>query len=347
MEELEAKVSFLQEKSKKATKELKEEKELHQKAVDKLNLSLAFNQKLEAYVGNIGDVVNKAQLFDANLAQHPVTAKKVIPILVDFADKMEELLDEMRVLFDGLLPEVPPLAAENLPDISGEIPSLTGWGKDAAIETPTKLDQPGSSAPNQEEEAPARSETPHSPRMRLVGDFAPTREVLVESNVGKVIRELEEEEGASLDVLTPTRPARIDVVQTGPEEPIAERMRELPTSPSGPTPESISLATPVSLVRPSFLKQMETIVKTPFKTPGQGPSFRLPESSPTPASVGTDTQETPEVSGSIRSADKGTETTSLAPRVTRSATKQTPGSSPSPKRAYVSPSKGSSSKRRR
>ena len=126
MEELEAKISFLQEKSKKASEELKEEKEAHRKAVDKLNLSLAFNQKLETYVGHTGDVVNKAQLFDANLAQHPVTAKKVIPVLVDFADKMEELLDEMRVMFDGLLPEVPPVAAENLPDISSEIPSLTG-----------------------------------------------------------------------------------------------------------------------------------------------------------------------------------------------------------------------------
>ena len=174
--------------------------------------TLAFNQKLEAYVANTGDVVNKAQLFDANLAQHPVTAKKVIPVLVDFANKMEELLDEMRVLFDGLLSEVPPLAAENLSDISGEIPSLTGWGKDAATETPTKLDRLGPSEPRREEVAPARPEPPHSPRMRLAGDSAPTREVLVESNVGKVIRELEEEEGASLDVLMPTRPARIDVV---------------------------------------------------------------------------------------------------------------------------------------
>ena len=344
MEELEAKVSFLQEKSKKAGEELKKEKELHRKAVDKLNLSLAFNQKLEAYVRNTGDVVNKAQLFDANLAQHPVIAKKVIPVLVDFADKMEELLDKMRVLFDGLLPEVPPVAVENLPDISGEIPSLTGWGKDAATETPTKPDQPGPPEPRQEEVAPARPEPPHSPRTRLAGDSTPTREVLVESGVGEVIRELEEEEGASLDVLTPTPPARIDVVQTRPEEQMAERMRELPTPPSGPIPEPISLATPVSLVRSSFLKQLETIVKTPFKTPGQGPSFRLPVSSPIPASVGTDTQETPEVSGSIRSAEKGTETTLLAPRVTRSATKQTPGSSPRPKRAYVSPSKGSSSK---
>ena len=144
-----------------------------------------------------------------------------------------------------------------------------------------------------------------------------------------------------------TPPARIDVVQTGPEEQMAERMRELPTPPSGPTPEPISLSTPVSLVRSSFLKQLETVVKTPFKTPGQGPSFRLPVSSPTPASVGMDTQETPEVSGSIRSADKGTKTTSLAPRVTQSAAKHTPGSSPPPKRAYVSPSKGSRSKRQR
>ena len=60
MEELEAKVSFLQEKNKKTNEELKEEKEVHRKAVDKLNLSLAFNQKLEAYVGNSGDVINKA-----------------------------------------------------------------------------------------------------------------------------------------------------------------------------------------------------------------------------------------------------------------------------------------------
>ena len=146
LEELEAKTTFLQEKSKKASEEQKEEKEAHRKALDKLNLSLAFNQKLETYVGNSGDVVNKAQLFDANLAQHPVTAKKVIPILVDFANKMEELLDEMRVLFDGLLPEVPPVAAENLPDISGEIPSLTEWEKDGTTETPTKPDQPGLSS---------------------------------------------------------------------------------------------------------------------------------------------------------------------------------------------------------
>ena len=246
MEELEAKVSFLQEKTKKANEELKEEKEAHRRAVDKLNLSLAFNRKLEDYVGNTGDVVNKAQLFDANLAQHPVTAKKVIPVLVDFADKMEELLDEMRVLFDGLLSEVPPVIAENLPDIAGEVPSLTGWGKDGMTETPSKPDQSGSSAPNQEEEAPARPETLHSPRTQPADTPAQVREVVIEPIVGEVVREIEEEEGASHDILTPTPPAWIDVVQTGPEEQMAERMRELPTPPSGLTLEPISLGTPGS-----------------------------------------------------------------------------------------------------
>ena len=107
VEEFDAKNTFLHEKSKKISDELKEEKEAHRKALDKLNLSLAFNQKLETYIGHTGDVVNKAKLFDANLAKNPVTAGKVIPVLVDFAEKMEELLDEMRILFDGLKPEVP------------------------------------------------------------------------------------------------------------------------------------------------------------------------------------------------------------------------------------------------
>ena len=147
VDELEAKNAFLLEKANKTGAELKEEKEEHKKVLDKLNLALAFNQKLETYVGNTGDVVNKAKLFDANLAKNPVTAGKVIPVLVDFAKKMEELLDEMRVLFDGLQPEVPPIAPENLPDISGEIPNLTGWGKEGMTETPIKLDQPGAFEP--------------------------------------------------------------------------------------------------------------------------------------------------------------------------------------------------------
>ena len=347
VDKLEAKNLFLHKKAKKVSDELKEEKEAHRKALDKLNLSLAFNQKLETFVGHIGDVVNKAQLFDANLAQNPVTAKKVIPVLVDFADKMEELLDEMRILFDGLQSEVPPVAAENLPDISGEIPNLTGWGKEGTTETTTKPDQPRPSEPTREEEAPTRLEPPHSPRTHIAGTVGPVREVLVDTLVDEVVRELEKEARAIFDIVTRAPTAQIDTIQIGPEEPMAEQMRELPTPPLGPTPEPISLATSASLVHPSFLKQLETITKTPFKTPGPGPMFRLPVSSPTPLSVGTDTQGDPEVSGGVKSTDKGTETTSFAPRITRSATKQTPGSSPRPKRPYLSPSKGSSSKRRR
>ena len=193
VDELEAKNTFLHEKSKKVSKELKEEKEAHRKALDKLNLSLAFNQKLETYIGHTGDVVNKAKLFNANLAKNPVTAGKVILVLVDFAEKMEELLDEMRIMFDGLQPEVPPVAADNLPDILGEIPSLTGWGKEGTTETPTKPDQPGASEPTRKEEAPARPEPPHLPRTHIAGTVGLVREVLVNTMVGEVVRELEEE----------------------------------------------------------------------------------------------------------------------------------------------------------
>ena len=346
VDELEAKNAFLLEKSNKISMELKEEKEAHKKALDKLNLSLAFNQKLETYVGNTEDVVNKAKLFDANLAKNPITAGKVIPVLVDFAEKMEELLDEMRVLFDGLQLEDPPIAAENLLDISGEISSLTGWGKEGTTETLTKPNQPGASKPIQEE-ASARLEPPHSPRTRTVGTSPASREVLVNTVVDKVVRELEEEERQAFETRMLAPPARIDTIQTRPEEPTVERMRELPTPPLGSTPEPISVTMQRSLTRPSFLSQLETVTKTPFKTLGPGPVFRLLASTSTPVSIGTDTQGDSEVSGSVKLADKGVEVISLVPRVTRSAAKQTPTNSPRPKRPYLSPSKGSSSKRRR
>ena len=347
VDKLEAKNAFLLEKSSKTSAELKEEKEEHKKALDKLNVALAFNQKLEAYVGNIRDAINKAKLFDTNLAKNPVTARKVIPVLVDFAEKMEELLDEMRVLFDGLQPEVPPIAAENLLDISGEILSLTGWGKEATTKTPTKPDQLGASKLTQEEEAPARPEPPHSSRTRTAGTSPAPREMLVNQVVDEVVRELEEEERQAFETSTPASPVRIDTVQTRSEEPTAERMLELSTPPSGPTPEPIAVATPRPLVRPSFLSQLEKITQTPFRTPGPIPTFQCPVSTPTPVSIGMDTQGKPEASRSVRSTNKGTEATSLAPRVTWSATKQTPATSPLPKRPYLSPSKGSSSKKRR
>ena len=212
VDELKAKNAFLLEKSNKISAELKEEKEAHKKALDKLNLSLAFNEKLETYVGNTGDVVNKAKLFDANLGKNLVTARKVIPVFVDFAEKMEELLDEMRVLFDGLQPEVPPVATENLPDISSEIPSLTGWGKEGTTETPTKPDQPGASEPIQEEEASARPEPSHSPGTRIAGTSPAPMEVVINTMVEEVVRELKEEERQAFETRTPMPSAEIDTI---------------------------------------------------------------------------------------------------------------------------------------
>ena len=48
------------------------------------------------------EILNKARLFDKGLAKNPITAANVISILVDFNQKMEELLMDMRALFDGL-----------------------------------------------------------------------------------------------------------------------------------------------------------------------------------------------------------------------------------------------------
>ena len=136
-------------------------------------------------------MVNKARLFDANLAKNPVSAGKVILVLVDFAEKMEELLDKMRVLFNGLQPEVPPIAAENLPDILGEIPSLTGWGKETALtEMPNKPDQPGPSEPTREEEVPAGPEYTSPPRRHIAKPAIAPREVPVNTIVEEVVREL-------------------------------------------------------------------------------------------------------------------------------------------------------------
>ena len=114
-------------KANKLKGELDDQKKQNQEAIDRLNSTLLFNQKLEEYVGNLGDVLNKAQVFDNNMGKNPVLAAKIIPILVDFAEKMEELLDDMRSLFDGLAPEINlAVPLENIPDISRNIPNLTG-----------------------------------------------------------------------------------------------------------------------------------------------------------------------------------------------------------------------------
>ena len=279
--------------------------------------------------------MNKACLFDESLAKHMVSAAKIIPILVDFAEKMEELLDKMRVLFEGLQLKVPLVAAENLPDISGEIPSLIGWGQEIVpTETPTKSDQLGPFEPTrevEEEEAPPQPEYKSPPRRRVAEAATTRREILVNIIVEEVVKELEEEQSQPNRVETPQRPAQIDMVQIGLEEPIAEQMRELPTPLEVSTPEPVTIITPRPLQTssPTFIGELERVTtphqfKSPFKTLGTVLSGRFPVLVPTSESTGLDTRQESEPSGSGRSS-RGeadvTETSSKAARVTRSAAK--------------------------
>ena len=61
---------FLLGKANKLKGELDDQKKQNQEAINRLNSALLFNQKLEEYVGNPGNVLNKAQLFDNNLAKN-------------------------------------------------------------------------------------------------------------------------------------------------------------------------------------------------------------------------------------------------------------------------------------
>ena len=64
--------------------ELKVEKADNQYAINKMNDNLDVIWKIEEYIKHLYDVLNKARLFDNNLATNPVIAAKVIPVLVDF-----------------------------------------------------------------------------------------------------------------------------------------------------------------------------------------------------------------------------------------------------------------------
>ena len=83
--------------------------------------------------------LNKAKFFDVGLAKNLVTAAKVILILVDFNQKMDEIFMDMRMLFEGL--EVDSLVPlDQVPNISintEELPMLQGWGPGATGQTPT------------------------------------------------------------------------------------------------------------------------------------------------------------------------------------------------------------------
>ena len=149
-------------------------------------------------MSNPSDILNKARLFDNNLATHPISAAKVIPILVDFASKIEELLDDMRSLFDGLgLEPNHEVALEHVPDLSMEtkdISSLTGWGcEPPPTGTPTKPAQLGPSKPtkdNQKEELVYKLEAQPKPLEQGAGVLTTTKEIRI-NNINMARKMLE------------------------------------------------------------------------------------------------------------------------------------------------------------
>ena len=147
---------------------------------------------------------------------------------------------------------------ENVPDISKDIPSLTGWGKESVpTKTPTKPDQPGPSKPTretEEEEVPPHIEYKF-PSRRVTELVTIKREIPVGDVVERIIEELEREHNQLSRLQAPHQLAWIDTVQIGPEKGTAERMQELPTPPDALTPEPTTMA-----------KSMPRFLQTPIPT---------------------------------------------------------------------------------
>ena len=92
----------LKEEVKRLKEELEDERKANSVAATKLGESLELVRKMEGVVQQLTDILNKAKLFYEGLAKNPVTAAKVIPILVDFNQKMDEIVMDMQALFKGL-----------------------------------------------------------------------------------------------------------------------------------------------------------------------------------------------------------------------------------------------------
>ena len=79
--------------------QLKDEKKANAIAATKRSNSLDLIRKIEGYVQQPAKLLNKARLFDEGLAKNPVTAAKVILVLIDFNHKNGgDLLQHMRSL---------------------------------------------------------------------------------------------------------------------------------------------------------------------------------------------------------------------------------------------------------
>ena len=124
--DLQEKGEKLQREVKQLKQELEDEKKAHFVAATKLSESLELIRKMEGFIQQRTEVFNKARLFNEGLFKNPVTTAKVIPVLIDFNQRMEGIFQEMPDLFNGL--EVKGLVPlDQVPNISintKELPTL-------------------------------------------------------------------------------------------------------------------------------------------------------------------------------------------------------------------------------
>ena len=126
---LESKNAKLREEVKRLKEEVEDERKANSVAATKLGESLELVRKMEGMVQQPTHILNKAKLFNKGLAKNPITAAKVIPVLVDFNQKMHKILMDMRALFEGLEVDglVPLDQVPNISINSEELPTLQGW----------------------------------------------------------------------------------------------------------------------------------------------------------------------------------------------------------------------------
>ena len=213
-------------------------------------------ERIQSFIGNPGDVVNKARLFDNDIRTggHP-SAPKIIAVLVEFGRKMEATLSDMRGLLTGGASEpfrfpvqVPTRAASMEVDYSPvpavaeqATPSTQRPGKERAeserLETPVSARQ----TPDQVE-APS-DHTPGPSSRRLSSRYKarePTPEPSSDSS-----SESEEE----LDVME---------LEESSEEPGSEEAREVMAEASTPPPSRPRIVT-----RAVDRRRSTSMLKTP------------------------------------------------------------------------------------
>ena len=93
--DLESKNAKLKEEVKRLKEELEDERKANSVAPTKLGESLELVKKMEEVAQQLANILNKAKFFDEGLAKNLVTVAEVIPILVDFSQKMDEILTDM------------------------------------------------------------------------------------------------------------------------------------------------------------------------------------------------------------------------------------------------------------